>query len=106
MGEKIKDNVVFLIVSLVLVFALADLEYGYYQLLRWFTCGVAVYGIMQNNLQSSKLWMWIFVAIAIMFNPIFPVHFHRQTWSFIDVISAIILLVYFTHRVLGKKKGG
>lgn len=65
--------------------------YGYYVLLRLIVCGVAVYGAMQANSQQRMGWVWTLGATAVLFNPLIPVHLMKDTWVFIDLITAILL---------------
>ena len=79
-----------LIAATMLFGALAKLPYGYYQLLRIFTCGVAVY-IAFMAYQWQKLWaVWLFGFIALLFNHVIPIHLSRDIWQTIDVICALL----------------
>lgn len=82
-----------LITAIMLVGALAKWPYGYYQLLRFVVCGVAVYiAYMAYNWQ--KMWaVWVFGFIALLFNPLKPIHFSRELWQFVDVICAVLFAV-------------
>jgi hypothetical protein len=37
-------------------------------------------------------WMGTFAVIAVLFNPILPIHLSRELWQPIDVISGIVFL--------------
>lgn len=67
--------------------------YGFYTLLRWFICSVSVY--VAYIFYKSKLtsWTFIFGAIAILFNPIFPVYMNKSSWVVIDFISSILFFI-------------
>ena len=82
-----------LITAIMLVGALAKWPYGYYQLLRFVVCGVAVYiAYMAYNWQ--KMWaVWVFGFIALLFNPLAPIHFSRELWQSVDVICAVLFAV-------------
>lgn len=78
-----------LIAAVMLLGALAPLPYGYYQALRWVTCGVGVY-MAVNAYSWGKTWAtWIFGAIAILFNPLIPIHLTREIWQPIDAICSL-----------------
>jgi len=81
------------IAATMLLLALAPWPYGYYQLLRFVVCGVSVYiAFMAYNWQ--KLWAtWVFGFIAILFNPLIPIHLSREIWQPIDVVCGILFLV-------------
>jgi len=67
--------------------------YGYYQLLRIVLCissVIVAYGFYKSHLSG---WAMAFGAIAILFNPIFPIYMTRSSWSGIDVVVGIIFLI-------------
>ena len=79
-----------LVATAMLFVAIAELPYGYYQILRWVVCGVAVY-IAYMAYQWGKVWAtWVFGFIAALFNPIIPVHLTKEIWQPIDIICAIL----------------
>ena len=72
-----------------LLLALLDWPYGYYQLLRFIVTGAAAW-IAYIAYGSKKQWiMVIIIIIALLFNPLMPIHFDRETWAGIDVLSGI-----------------
>ncbi|OIO54797.1 hypothetical protein AUJ46_02310 [Candidatus Peregrinibacteria bacterium CG1_02_54_53] len=79
--------------ALMLFLALADFPYAYYQILRWVVCGVAAYSAYNAHEHRSIVWTWIFGVVAILFNPIAPIHFQRETWMTLDVAAAVIFLI-------------
>ena len=76
-----------------LLIALADLPYGYYQLLRFVVCGVGVYVAYTAYTWQKKWAMWLFGFIALLFNPLIPIHLSQEIWQPIDVICAILFIV-------------
>lgn len=89
MGYK----VVRIITAIILLLALTKQPYGFYKLLRWVVFGVSSYSIFIAYNEKYFGWLWIFLFIAILFNPIFPVYFDRTTWAYIDVCTAIIFII-------------
>lgn len=82
-----------LIAAIMLVAALADWPYGYYQLLRFVTCGVAAY-IAYLAYLRQKMWAaWLFGLIAVLFNPLIPIHLRREAWAAIDCASALVFVL-------------
>ena len=82
-------------VAIALLLAFADWPYAYYQLLRWAVCGISGYSAYKAHEEKMFVWAWIFGGIAILFNPIAPIHFARETWQFLDVASALVFFVSF-----------
>ncbi len=82
-----------IVASVTLLGALGDWPYGYYQLLRFVVCGVSVYVAYMAYIWQ-KLWAtWLFVIIAVLFNPLIPIHLSREVWQPIDLICALLFVV-------------
>jgi hypothetical protein len=67
--------------------------YDYYVVLRWVVCVAAI--ISAVGFSHSKLTGWVltFSALAILFNPIFPIYMNKSSWVGIDLISAIVFFL-------------
>jgi len=66
-----------IIAAIMLLGSLARWPYGYYQLLRFVVCGVSVY-VAYVAYKWQKIWAtWLFGIIAVLFNPIIPIHLSR-----------------------------
>lgn len=77
------------LVPAILMLALSQFEwpYGYYQLLRivvTITAGFMAYVLYD---EQDRTW-FVFLAIAILFNPLVPVHLERELWAMIDFVTA------------------
>jgi hypothetical protein len=91
--EKRPHLIPCIIAAIMLFLALAPWPYGYYQLLRFVVCGVAVYVSFMAYNWRNKMWAtWLFGFIAVLFNPLIPIHISRELWQPIDIICAILLI--------------
>ena len=82
-----------IIAAIMLLLALVDWPYGYYQILRLVVCGAGGY-IAYTAYEMKKMWaVWLFGFIAVLFNPLFPIHLDRELWAVIDVICGILFLM-------------
>lgn len=88
-----KFTIVRLAAILMLLWALADNPYAYYQILRWVVCGVMAYSAFLAFEAKKDKWTWIFGITAVLFNPIAPIHLEREVWSVIDITAATLLLI-------------
>ena len=81
------------IAAVMLLIALAKLPYGYYKLLRWVTCAAAVVVALSAH-AWGKTWVAVpFGLIALLFNPLIPIHLSREIWRPIDIGAAALFLV-------------
>ena len=102
MIPKIDSNsILWLLPAGMLLLALAPLPYGYYTLLRLVVTGCAGFISYQSYEKKSKAWLAIFGFIALLFNPIIPVHLDRETWAIIDMICAGVFVFHWWNQ--GKK---
>ena len=97
MKERIKiflqQNWYRILAIILLLWALSDNPYGYYQFLRWVILVIGVYSAYSAYSTGKKSWAWIFSAIAVLFNPIVPFYLQKDTWQFIDIITATVFSV-------------
>ena len=77
-----------------LVAALAPWPYGYYTLLRWVVCLSACFvaWVWYDAYEQPTPMVWAFGAVAILFNPLAPIHLNREIWSMIDLATAAFLI--------------
>lgn len=76
-----------------LILAIFNLPSEYYVFLRWMITAISVYvAIAFGDTSNNKIWL--FVAIALVFNPIVPIYSTRSVWFFVDSVSAGIFLAY------------
>lgn len=68
------------------------LPYGYYTLLRLVACGVFGFAAFTAHERKNIVLPWIYGMIALLFNPVFKVHFSKGTWALLDVAAAVVLL--------------
>jgi hypothetical protein len=93
LGHSMAFAIARIIAIILLFWALDRHSYGYYTLIRFVTCGVTAYGAYFAVEFEKKWWAWALGIIAVLFNPLVPVHLDRGTWAIIDIGAAILLLV-------------
>ena len=91
------------IIAVLLLLCLADMPYGFYELVRFATAAAFVY-LSYDYFKSKKDGLGFTVAgLALLFQPFFKVALGRTIWNFVDVIVAVGL-IYLIVKALGKKK--
>ncbi len=92
--EIIKYKNIASVISIVmLLVAIADLPYGYYTLLRLVITASAIFLVWTASELKKTFWLVLMGIVAILFNPIIPVHLTKEIWVVIDVIVAVLFLV-------------
>lgn len=88
-------NIVSIIAILILLLAVPEgfWPYGYYVFLRWVITGAAVFLLWIASQLKKQGWFWLMVGIAILFNPIIPIHLDKEIWQIIDFIVAVLFLI-------------
>lgn len=80
-----------IVVILMLLWAIADNPYVYYQILKWVVTGVLAYSAYYYFEWEVKVWGWVLAILALLYNPIVPFYFERETWIVIDVIAVVLI---------------
>ncbi len=80
----------FLLIPLMLA-CLLPMPYGYYKLVRVVATVAFVYIAYQER---GNQMMWIFVGLALLFQPIEKVALGRTLWNIVDVSVAVFLVWY------------
>jgi hypothetical protein len=77
--------------AIAVLVAILPLPYFYYIVLRWGVCGAAAFIAWKEfdlNKPSPNLCVWIFGVLAILYNPIIPVHSVKVFWVFVNLATA------------------
>ena len=93
-----------LIMAVILLTCLFDMPYGYYQLVRF--VAMVVFGINAFNygVKENSTLMIMMGALALLFQPLFPITLGRTIWNIIDVVVAIFLLYLWYKEVLDTER--
>ncbi len=79
-----------------LLVATMRMPYGYYTFIRITVCGLAaLFAVLGwEGGSASRIWSAILGLVAILFNPIFPIHLARGTWYGLDIGVAAIFAAH------------
>lgn len=92
-----------LIIAVLLLLCLADMPYGFYQLVRFAAAGAFAY-LSYDNFKSKRDGLgFVFAALALLFQPFFKIALGRMIWNIVDIVVAVGLVVLII-RSFGKKK--
>lgn len=97
---------IFLLPITLLLVGLADLPSGYYTLLRIVVSITSVITVVMEYKVKEKvnLWVVLYAALVILFNPIIPIYLYdKDIWIPIDIIASILILAkYIDFKVQNK----
>jgi len=81
--------------------------YGFYELLQWVVCGIAIYGSVKAHKVNCQGWMLGLIGVAVFFNPLIPVHFKKSHWAWIDFFAAgyFGVAAFYLHKAPPSVKG-
>lgn len=86
------EKIIKVVLALLLLGCLMDMPYGYFQIVRFF--GMIGFGFLafQEKENGNDNFFFIWLASAILINPIFKISLGRELWNIVDVLWAIILI--------------
>lgn len=86
------NNAIKITLAILFSLCLADMPYGFYQLVRF--AGFIGFAILayQAYEQRSQAEMILYGSLALLFQPFFKIALGRQMWNIVDVVIAIGLI--------------
>ncbi|HNY25047.1 MAG TPA: hypothetical protein PKJ33_00660 [Alphaproteobacteria bacterium] len=85
-----------ILACILLSIALLPLPYGYYQILRLVIFILSVWILIDSNNKEISLPIGLFIT-AIIYNPIYIIHFEKSVWSLFNIITLIYFIYLISH---------
>jgi hypothetical protein len=87
------NNTIKIILAILMFICLADVPYGYFQFVRFAALvGFGILAIAASN-EDNQTEMFIYGALALLFQPFFKIALGREVWNVVDVIVGTGLLI-------------
>ena len=103
MKSKNISPILKLVIAILLLLCLADMPYGFYQLVRFASAGAFAY-LSYDYFKSKRDGLgFIFAALALLFQPFFKIALGRTVWNLVDILVAISL-IYFIITTFKRKR--
>jgi len=80
-----------LIIAILLLLCLADMPYGFYEMVRFIAAGAFAYMAYDYYRSNHEGLGFVFAGLALLFQPFLKVALGRTIWNAVDVIVAIAL---------------
>lgn len=65
----------------------------YYQLMNWIVVGAAIVTALQASRKNQIAVMWLFLLVAVVFNPIAPLYLNQNVWRIVDMVGGGLLII-------------
>lgn len=82
-----------IILAILLFLCLLDMPYGYYQFVLFVSFAVFGYFAYIANQKDNKTEAFVFVALALLFQPFVKIALGRTLWNLVDVVVGVGLLL-------------
>ena len=85
------------IIAVLLLLCLADMPYGFYELVRFAAAAAFAY-LSYDYFKAKKDGMgFTFAGLALLFQPFLKISLGRTIWNIVDVIVAVGLICLIIH---------
>ena len=104
--KKFKFWLLPIVLIVLLLIATGDFGSGFYTFLRIFVCLLSLNLAFIIHMHDGKRAMiTINIIIAILWNPIIPIYFEKDTWVGLDIIASIVECVIgvYSYRIWRKE---
>jgi uncharacterized membrane protein len=78
--------------------AILPLPYLYYMALRLLVSGSAIFLFFRHSKRwQNQLdgWKWMLLGVAVIYNPIIPIHLPKLLWVVINIATAIFFYRHY-----------
>jgi len=95
-----------IILSALFLICLLDMPYGYFQIVRFSALlGFAILAYLSYE-QKNPILIIVYIALAILMQPLIKISLGRTIWNIIDVVLAVFLIssIFFKNKTYEKNK--
>ncbi|APQ19401.1 hypothetical protein A9200_14530 [Maribacter hydrothermalis] len=80
------------ILALLFFLCLLNMPYGYYELVRVIAFASFGYFAFKANQVEKSEQVFIYIALALLFQPFFKIALGRELWNIVDVVVGVGLI--------------
>lgn len=109
MDKSLRTGEGWLLTACALILTLAAFShwpYFCYVLLRLIVCASAAFAAARRHSEKRLFWVWVFGAVAVLFNPILPVRMARSDWRAINIAVAVFFICWALFIAIQRKGDG
>ena len=96
-----KETICFLYgaIAILLLLCLLHMPYGFYTFVRFIATIAFCFIAYVESRSGNRNLMFLFIVLAILFQPIFRIPIGRTIWNIVDVLVAAVLLYILVKRL-------
>ena len=87
------NSIIKIVLAFFLLLCLFNMPYGYYQFVRFAATAAFAYLAFSANEQNKKNEVFVYIALAILFQPFVKIALGRTIWNIVDVVVGVGLLI-------------
>lgn len=88
-----KTKLLKVFLTIILMVCLFDMPYGYYQFVRFAVMIGFAYFAFLADIQNKKNEVFIYIALALLFQPFAKIGLGRTIWNIVDFMVGVGLLI-------------
>ena len=73
------------------------LPFAYFQFMNWVVLGASLVTAQQANHQNKMFLVWVFLLVAVVFNPVAPMYFRPDVWQVADIVAIALFILSFVY---------
>jgi hypothetical protein len=89
-----------IVTIIILVITIFPWDYAFYMVSKVGVCAAFIYYCFVNykkGEEKQSRYFWYFLVLAILFNPVIPIHlFYRFVWILVDLVVIVFLFNYYS----------
>ena len=89
-------SIILIVVIVFLSLFFHRLPYGFYQLLKLVAFLTSCFFVYDFSKESKSSFSIIFIILAILYNPLFPIHLTKAIWLPINLATVAYFTVIYT----------
>jgi hypothetical protein len=94
------ENIIKIVLAILFFICLVDMPYGYFQFVRLAAMIGFSYLAYSANQQTNKNEVFIYIALAILFQPFIKIALGRTIWNIVDLVVGIgLVLSLFKNKI-------
>lgn len=87
------NSIIKIALAVLLFLCLFNMSFGFYQFVRFAAMAAFAYLAFSANDQNKKNEVFVYIALAILFQPFVKIALGRTIWNIIDVVVGVSLLI-------------